>query len=392
MPSQSAADRHYTVDPQKGTCTCPDHAENGFKCKHLYAVEITIKRERAADGTITETKTITFTEKKVYRQDWPAYNAAQMTEKNRFQALLHDLCRKVPDPPQPRTGRRRTAMADMVFASALKVYTTFSSRRFACDLAAAHEKGYLSRLMHSVSVCAFLESDLMTPVLDGLITRSSLPLRAVETVFAPDSTGFSVSRFVKWRDEKYGTVRSGRDWVKAHAICGVKTNVVTAVEIAGRDAGDSPMLKPLVERTAEHFTIREVPADKAYLSHDNLATVDRLGAMPYIPFKCNSVQGEAGTLWEKMYFFYQFNRDEFAKHYHQRSNAESTFSMVKAKFRDHVRSKTDVAMKNEVLCKFLCHNICCVIQSQFELGIEPTFWGQQDGVPPHSTIPFRIVQ
>ena len=68
------------------------------------------------------------------------------------------------------------------------------------------------------------------------------------------------------------------------------------------------------------------------------------------------------------------NEDEFLKHYHQRSNAESTFAMIKAKFRDHVRSRNDVAMKNEVLCKVLCHNICCLIQSQCELGIEPSFW------------------
>lgn len=40
----------------------------------------------------------------------------------------------------------------------------------------------------------------------------------------------------------------------------------------------------------------------------------------------------------------------------------------------HVRSKTDVAQKNEVLCKVLCHNICCVIRSQVELGIAPVFW------------------
>ena len=33
--------------------------------------------------------------------------------------------------------------------------------------------------------------------------------------------------------------------------------------------------------------------------------------------------------------------------YHKRSNVESTFSMIKAKFRDHVRSKTPVAMVNE---------------------------------------------
>ena len=65
------------------------------------------------------------------------------------------------------------------------------------------------------------------------------------------------------------------------------------------------------------------------------------------------------------------------RHYHQQSNAESTFSMVKAKFRDHVRSRTDVAMTNEVLCKFLCHNLCAIHRSHLELGIAPVFWGDR---------------
>jgi transposase len=64
---------------------------------------------------------------------------------------------------------------------------------------------------------------------------------------------------------------------------------------------------------------------------------------------------------------------DFAARYHKRSNVESTFAMIKGKFGDAVRSKTDVAMVNEALCKVLCHNLCCVIQSMHELGIEPTF-------------------
>ncbi len=48
--------------------------------------------------------------------------------------------------------------------------------------------------------------------------------------------------------------------------------------------------------------------------------------------------------------------------------------MVKRKFGDAVRSKTDTAMVNEVLCKFLCHNLCVLIQEQHELGIDPVFW------------------
>src|SRR3989442_7923712 len=219
-------------------------------------------------------------------------------------------------------------MADMVFACALKVFTTVSSRRFACDLQAAYADGYLSRLMNSVSVCSYLENDRLTGVLKNLIVQSSVPLSLFETKFAPDSSGFSSSRFVRWHDEKYGCERSGHDWVKAHAICGVKTNIVTAVEIGGRDAADSPFFKPLVEKTAENFTVKEVPADKAYLSHDNLALVARLGGTAYIPFKSNSTPGEPGSLWEKMYHYYQLRREEFLPHYHQHSNAESTFSLV----------------------------------------------------------------
>ena len=51
---------------------------------------------------------------------------------------------------------------------------------------------------------------------------------------------------------------------------------------------------------------------------------------------------------------------------------ESTVMMVKTKFGDAVRSKSDVAARNEVLCKILCHNICCLISAIYELGIEPT--------------------
>jgi transposase len=68
------------------------------------------------------------------------------------------------------------------------------------------------------------------------------------------------------------------------------------------------------------------------------------------------------------------------QHYHRRSNVETTFSMIKAKFGERLRSKTRTAQENEVLCKILCHNVCCLIQSIYELGIEPTFWGGETDV------------
>ena len=77
--------------------------------------------------------------------------------------------------------------------------------------------------------------------------------------------------------------------------------------------------------------------------------------------------------WAKMFGYFVYRRDEFMEHYHARSNAESTFSMIKRKFGDSLRTKTEVAMVNEVLAKVLCHNIVVVIHEMHELGITPAF-------------------
>ena len=64
---------------------------------------------------------------------------------------------------------------------------------------------------------------------------------------------------------------------------------------------------------------------------------------------------------------------EFNRHYHKRSNAETVFHMLKAKFGDKVRAKTSTAQVNEVLMKVLCHNICALIRAMHELDITPVF-------------------
>ena len=74
-------------------------------------------------------------------------------------------------------------------------------------------------------------------------------------------------------------------------------------------------------------------------------------------------------------------REEFMRHYHQRSNVESVFSMIKGKFGDAVRAKSDQGQVNEVLAKVLCHNMCVLIRAAHDLGVEPTF-GAGSGVEP----------
>jgi transposase len=355
------------------SCTCPDHETRRCRCKHVYAVECYIKREQNADGTTTVTESVTITKtRKTYPQKWSAYNAAQMTEKSTFQSLLADLCRDIPTPPQIGRGNRRLPLSDATFCAVFKIYSTMSARRFTSDLCDAQAKGYIDTVPHFNSILKYLENPQAMPLLANLIERSSLPLRSLESNFAVDSTGFAFCRFTRWYDIKYNRFTSQQHWIKAHLCCGVKTNVVTAVEIHGRDANDGPILPALVDATAKNFTMAEVSADKGYSGRECHEAIAKVGATPFIAFKGNATGG-VGGLFEKMFHYFQFNKETFLQHYHQRSNIESTMMMIKTKFGDSVRSKTDVAARNEVLCKVLCHNICCVIQAMHELGIEPMF-------------------
>src|SRR5436853_6245900 len=129
VPSQTTKEQKYTVavDGEKPECTCRDHEFTNDKCKHIFAVEYTIEREQTTDGqTVTETVKVT---RKTYSQNWPAYNAAQTQEKSQLQALLYELCRTIPEPEQQR-GRPRLSLADIIFASTFKIYSTVSGLRF----------------------------------------------------------------------------------------------------------------------------------------------------------------------------------------------------------------------------------------------------------------------
>jgi transposase len=375
VPSQSGKGK-YTVSPNEPEpyCSCQDHETNGGVCKHIFAVRYVMKREESDDDTGTvvspELPIEVTTKRQTYPQQWKAYNAAQVNEKRHFQDLLRDLCSSVATPAQVGKGRPLLPLCDAIFSAVFKVYSTVSARRFMTDLTEAHASGHIGKLPCYNSIFNYLENPELTPILTDLIVKASVPLRALETTIAVDGSGFALSRFDRWYDHKYGKVRSEHQWVKANIAVGVNTQVVTAIEMADQAANDTPFLPALVDKTAENFDIKEVLADKGYCSIVNVEKILSVGADPFVMFR-KDVTGWSGGLFAKAYHFFAIYRQEFLQSYHQRSNVESAFSMIKRKFGDSVRSKTETAAKNEVLCKVVCHNICCLISAMYELGIEP---------------------
>lgn len=309
--------------------------------------------------------------------NWHYYNQAQMNEKLKFQELLFDLCSNIsPLPRIPGAGRNRLPMPDMVFAVVYKVYECLSTRRLTSDLVDAKLKGYISRTPHFNSISNYLDHPEMYRCLKEMISLSTMPLRDFEINFAVDSSGFSTGQFTRWMDHKWKgkQYQSGVNWLKCHLICGVSTNIVTSVEITDKFHADHGQFESLVNETSLHFKLNNVMADKAYLSRRNLELVNSKGGTAYIPFKPNNRAGKRhGAVWNAMYHMFHLHSEKFARYYYKRSNVESTFSMIKRKFGERLRSKSETAQINEVLCKVLCHNICCVIHAMYELGIETRF-------------------
>lgn len=373
VPSQSQNAGGYLVNMLAASCTCPDHELRGKKCKHVIAVELTQVVETAADGQQVVTETVKVT-RKTYRQDWPAYNAAQCAEKATAQALLRALCDGILTPPQTGRGQRAIPLSDAVYGMTMKVYTTVSGRRATTDMRECAAKGYMAKAPHYNSLFNYFEKPELTALLTTLVEESAAPLACVESQFAADSTGFGTVTYRRWYDAKYGREMKEHGWIKAHAMVGTTTNVITAIHVTDGNANDGPELPGLVASTARRFNMAEVSADKAYLTHRNLEAIESVGAVPYIPFKSNS-KGDGPAAWRRMFGLFMYRQPEFLAHYHARSNVEATFSAIKRLFGGSVRSKNPTAQVNEVLCKALCFNLSCLVHAIYELGITPSFPG-----------------
>lgn len=307
--------------------------------------------------------------------DWSTYNSSQTKEKILFLKFLHELCNFTGGQAYMGRGRHAETACHMIFCMCLKVYLGTSSRRLISDLELCKQKGYLDSAPHFNSVSNYFNSNSIKHHLHYLIGLSALPLAQLEDQFAIDSTGFSERKYL----ERWSMIRQDysrhQQYKKAHCIYGVYSNVIPQCIITEGTEADSPKFKYLLESASKNFDVKEITADLAYSSRENLQYAQDLGIKPYIPFKKNATGTSKGfSAWNKTYRYFKDHREEFMKHYHVRSNAESGFFMIKQKFGGDLNYKNSISQTNEILCKILCHNICVLIQEMFLSKIDIDFY------------------
>jgi len=147
VPSQSNPEQVYKVVLRidGSECTCKDYVSRGLKCKHIWAVELTVEKQVNEDGTttITQMKRIT------YPQDWSNYTKAQTEEGGLFKVLLKDLVKNIPEEPYV-FGKTRYPLKEALFCAIDKVYSMQSSRRAESRYKDAEEKAQITKALTTI--------------------------------------------------------------------------------------------------------------------------------------------------------------------------------------------------------------------------------------------------
>ncbi len=311
--------------------------------------------------------------KKKYRQKWHLYNLAKTNEKRLFYKLLYELCQIIPE-PRYEFGRPMASPRDLIFSLGLKLYNNFSSRKIISDLKHAEGYGYIKKSPHFNTLTDFLRCPATYDLLCKLLTISAMPLKELEDHYSLDSSGFGSYQYERWQKAKWKNKRGWRNYLKGHICIGTRTNVICSCSITPGNFSDIRQAPRLLKQTGANFKMKEVSGDKAYSSHRLLKLIESYDAMPYIDFKRNvNPSKNSPEIWRRMFSYFQEHKEEFMEKYHKRSNVETVFSMVKVRLGEHLKCKTFESQRNELVMKFLCHNITVLIQEIYENKVHIDF-------------------
>ena len=387
VPSQSQSGKYYDVIiSDSSRCTCTYHTKTHEDCKHIIAAGHECEEERkdvtteaaAETGKSAMTGSCRLNCKcSVYskcsgaedgkkckckcRRDAKAYDA--VTEGGRIKILLMimelmDMLHMVPYELGVGFGGRRGYDPKKMFAIiVLKTLVGESCRGMVgylndhpdvCRMLAMPSipsKNTIARAYKKISsryVC------IMTRLIAAEIEIGDT---------ATDSTGKSKNMYEPWRTvNKADGLRKG--YLKLHAMIDTTTRLIIDLEVTKSNVSDITIFRKFLERF-DWAKCRGafMCADAAYLARDVCTTIEKLGYMPLIMPKINSVARAKGhPAWHTMIKFYQKAYKEFIKQYGQRSIVESMFGAIKKVYGNGLRMKLEASQEIEILLEALCHN------------------------------------
>jgi hypothetical protein len=268
-------------------------------------------------------------------------------------------------------GRPPNDLYDILVSLSIQRYVGWSSRRSVgmikalCSVAKLHV-----RVPSWRSLCRYRTNQFISPYVDTIIEQTTKPLQMLERDFSTDSSGVTTKTFSSWHSIIAKKHIRRRDHIMAHVTTSRLLNAAVAVNVDCKKGKDSVYMREHIEHVKRQFCINDWCGDGAYCSRKNCTAIEQAGGNPWFRPKKNATLRQDGSrAYKHMMLAYIIESEKAMKHYHKRSNSESTFSAKKRKFGNFVRSKNDVAKENEELLSWIGYNCSVLSRAKYEYRI-----------------------
>ncbi len=139
------------------------------------------------------------------------------------------------------------------------------------------------------------------------------------------ATGIRTKLFSSWFSLRCKKEIKKRDNMMIYITIGIKSNVVTALNVELKSGKDNEIFREHIDKTAKNFKCNEFSGDGRYWCKSNCLKVVEVGAKTYFKVWKNLSGKSRGCMpWKLMNLEAKENPEEYGKHYHKRSNVEAT--------------------------------------------------------------------
>jgi IS5 family transposase len=207
----------------------------------------------------------------------------------------------------------------------------------------------LSRIPHYTTLqkaAARLSHGMLIRILESFVLQSR-----IRKMFAGiDSTGFSHGQASYYYTKRF---RLRRKFLKISICADMRRQLICSVKIRHRKWSDSVDFVPLLEKAVRLVPVHTVVADRGYDSERNHVLAKNLGIPDTIirPRHENlQVYKTKGLHRKRMKRCFDWDT------YHQRSKAETIFSVIKRMLGEHVMSRGIMTQNREATYRIIAYN------------------------------------
>jgi len=174
-----------------------------------------------------------------------------------------------------------------------------------------------------------------------------------------DSTGFSTSTYVRWRDLTGNIESMKRAALKLHCLIQLPFLNIPCMEVTDGTAADAPMLRRLV-RQLKLKDMEEVALDSGYLARWVCTMLAERGVEKILikPKRNTTAKSLGSPAWRRMMLNYIDDEDDFIERYNGiRPKAETTFSSLKRTIAHWLRSRKRRMQRKEAYMYVIAYNV-----------------------------------